>query len=209
MIKHAVCKKKPPGPHLGRARGQNPTLPKALVAWLVGLTLVTLGSVRPDEAAAARRHPPGHFGLEVGYLAPDFALPDLEGKVRRLSDFKGKVVLLNFWSTWCQPCRDEMPSMQRAFEQHNRHGLEIVAVSLNVEGKPVVEEFVQEFNLTFPVLLDPKKEAGRLYRIYALPTSFLVDPEGGIAYKLIGAREWDTEASWQLIQRILRGETGS
>jgi len=182
---------------------------QVFVAWLVGLTLVLLGSTRPDEAWAARMHPPGHFGLEVGYLAPDFALPDLQGKVRRLSDFKGKVVLLNFWSTWCKPCRDEMPSMQRAFEQHNRHGFEIVAVSLNVEGKPVVEEFMQEFNLRFTVLLDPKKEAGRLYRIYALPTSFLVDPEGGIAYKLIGAREWDTEASWQLIQKILGGETGS
>lgn len=209
MIKDPVQRRKTPVPYPGGGRGRTRVPSKVVVVWLAGLTLVTLGSFRPDEAQAARMHPPGHFGLEAGYLAPDFALPDLEGKVRRLSDFKGKVVLLNFWSTWCKPCRDEMPSMQRAFEQHNRHGFEIVAVSLNVEGKPVVEEFVQEFNLTFPVLLDPKKEAGRLYRVYALPTSFLVDPEGGIAYKLVGAREWDTEASWQLIQKILQGEAGS
>lgn len=209
MITDLVHKEKAMVLHLREARGRAPVSSKVFVAWLVGLTLVSLGSARPDEAQAAKKHPPWHTGLEVGYLAPDFALPDLGGKVRRLSDFKGKVVLLNFWSTWCQPCRDEMPSMQRAFERHNRHGFEIVAVSLNVEGKSAVEEFVKELNLTFPVLLDPKKEAGRLYRIYALPTSFLVDPEGGLAYKLIGVREWDTEASWQLIQKILQGEAGS
>lgn len=181
---------------------------KPFVRFLVGLMIVFVGG-HHAQALAAEKHPKGHIGLEVGYLAPDFALPDLEGKVRRLSDYRGKVVLLNFWSTWCKPCREEMPSMQRAFERHNRHGFEIVAVSLNVEGKPVVEEFVQEFDLTFTVLLDPKKRTGRLYRIYALPTSFLVDPEGGIAYKLIGTREWDTEASWQLIQGLFQGETGS
>lgn len=99
--------------------------------------------------------------------------------------------------------------MQRALERHNANGFEILAVSLNVEGKPVVEEFVKEYNLTFLVLLDPKKEAGRLYRVYALPTSYVIDKEGRIAYKLIGELDWDDLPAQQFIDGLLRGEEGT
>ncbi|MBI3988531.1 MAG: TlpA family protein disulfide reductase [candidate division NC10 bacterium] len=163
---------------------------------LVGLTAVF-------AARGHAEHKPSHVFLDVGRPAPDFTLPDLDGTTRKLSDYRGKVVLLNFWSTWCTPCRTEMPSMQRSFERHKGNGLEILAVSLNVEGKPPVEQFMKELKLTFKALLDPKKEVATIYRIYALPTSYVIDKQGKIAFKLIGEKDWDDPHSHELIQGLL------
>lgn len=168
---------------------------------LASVFLVT--SVAGFAGPGHAEHKPAHVFLDVGRPAPDFALPDLDGTLRRLSDYRGKVVLLNFWSTWCTPCRTEMPSMQRAFERHRRNGFEILAVSLNVEGKPPVTEFMKDLKLTFTTLLDPKKEVARLYRVYALPTSYVIDKQGKIAYKLIGEKDWDDAHSHELIQGLL------
>jgi len=165
----------------------------------VFLVTVVAGLATPGHA----EHKPAHVFLDVGHPAPDFTLPDLDGTPRKLSDYRGKVVLLNFWSTWCTPCRTEMPSMQRAFQRHKGNGFEILAVSLNVEGKPPVVEFVKELKLTFMILLDPKKEVARIYRVYALPTSYVIDKQGKIAYKLIGEKDWDDAHSHELIQGLL------
>jgi len=117
---------------------------KVVTAFLLGLisaTFITDGHTQPSpiQRGAGRV-----IGPQVGQFAPDFALPDLDGTLRRLSDYRGKVVLLNFWSTWCTPCREEMPSMERAYERLRKKGFEILALSLNVEGKAPVEAFMKE-----------------------------------------------------------------
>ncbi len=135
--------------------------------------------------------------------APDFTLPSLAGPSIRLADLRGKVVLLNFWSTWCLPCRTEMPSMQRAYARLRSREFEILAVSLNQETDATVRDFVQALQLTFPFLLDPTGDAGRLYRVHAIPISFLLDREGRIAHKAVGDLDWDGPKALALIEALL------
>jgi peroxiredoxin len=110
--------------------------------------------------------------LQEGIPAPDFSFPDLNGKKVGLSDYKGKVVLVNIWATWCPPCRDEMPSMQKLYERFKGEGFELLAVSIDETGRRAVVPFVQKLNLTFPVLLDPKGKIQGLYKITGVPESF-------------------------------------
>ncbi|MEJ9281263.1 TlpA disulfide reductase family protein [Ureibacillus thermosphaericus] len=121
-------------------------------------------------------------------FAPEFTLTDLSGADVKLSDFKGKIVILNFWATWCPPCREEMPAMQKFYEQNKENGIEIVAVNLtNIDnGVQAVESFVQDYGLTFPILLDKDGVVGNTYGILTLPTSYILDPKGGVIQKIIG-----------------------
>jgi len=152
--------------------------------------------------------------VEVGTTAPDFAARDLEGNPVRIADLRGHVVLLNIWATWCPPCLEEMPSMQRLHEEFGDRGLHIVAVSIDaplgrvdVGGRPGgnVEAFAQEMGLTFPLWLDPAGDIQRVYRTTGVPESFVIDRQGAIVKKVIGATEWDSEANRDLIARLLEG----
>ncbi|KGR75022.1 peroxiredoxin family protein [Ureibacillus manganicus] len=121
-------------------------------------------------------------------LAPEFALSDLNGKAVNLSDFKGKIVILNFWTTWCPPCIEEMPEMQRFYEKNKDHRIEIVAVNLTNfdNGQQAIESFVQDYGLTFPILLDKDGVVRRMYEILTIPTSFILDTEGRVFQKIVG-----------------------
>jgi len=101
--------------------------------------------------------------VEVGRTAPDFELTTLDGKTVRLSDFRGKGVLINFWASWCKPCRDEMPAIQRVYERHRDKGLEVLAVNI-AETEVTVDGFVRHLDLTFPILLDPKPGSDSVVR---------------------------------------------
>jgi peroxiredoxin len=101
--------------------------------------------------------------LELGLPAPDFTFPDLNGKVVSLSDYKGKVVFINIWATWCLPCREEMPSMQKLYDQFKGEAFEILAVSIDSAGRKAVAPFMRELNLTFPALLDTRGDIRSLY----------------------------------------------
>ncbi len=116
--------------------------------------------------------------------APGFELASLSGESIQLEDYRGKPVLLNFWATWCAPCRLEMPAFQSRFEKHASE-LAIVAVN-NAESPAEVQAFVDEFSLTFDILLDPEAEVQRLYRVRGYPTSLLIDAEGVIRVQHIG-----------------------
>src|SRR5690625_216665 len=123
-------------------------------------------------------------GLERGNLAPDFELPTLDGEQVFLSDYFGKPILLNFWASWCAPCRAEIPDMQKFYEDQD---VEVVAVNLTTSehSKDNVPEFVDEFGMTFPVLLDEQGPASTIYQIQPIPTTYLIDSEGiihNIAY---------------------------
>jgi cytochrome c biogenesis protein CcmG, thiol:disulfide interchange protein DsbE len=150
--------------------------------------------------------------VEVGTAAPNVKAADLAGRPVTLGELKGQVVLLNLWATWCPPCREEMPSMQRLHQELGDEGLRIVAVSVDAAagqtdpgGRPGgdVAEFVNELNLTFPVWHQPSGDAQRAYRTTGLPESFLIGKDGRIVKKVIGATEWDSPENVALIRRLL------
>jgi len=121
----------------------------------------------------------------VGAQAPDFALLDLEGELVRLTDLRGQPILINFWATWCGPCRLEMPIMQQRFEEFGDQGLIVLAVNFD-EPQSIVQAFNSEIGLTFPILLDPGAEVQRLYRMRGYPASFFVDQDGIIQAHHVG-----------------------
>lgn len=125
--------------------------------------------------------------VKEGYPAPDFELPTLEGETIKLSDYRGKKIILNFWASWCPPCKAEMPFMQSFYEK-NKDKVEIVAVNLtNIDnGRTAIKEFVEDYGLTFPIPLDEEGEIGQLYQAFSIPTSYIIDSNGIITKKVIG-----------------------
>ena len=137
--------------------------------------------------------------------ADDFALASLAGGTVKLSDYRGRVVFLNFWATWCPPCRSEMPSMERLYQKLRAKGLEIVAVDLQ-EPKDTVRRFAKDNGLTFTVLLDANGAVGGAWSAQSIPTTYLIDRTGGILARAIGAREWDSPDMVALFDAILAAE---
>ena len=127
-------------------------------------------------------------GVEIGKTAPDFELVTLKGESVKLSDYKGKKVILNFWATWCPPCKAEMPHMQKFYEENKENGIEILAVNLTDidSGKESIESFVKEYELTFEIPLDQEGVIGRQYQAFTIPTSYLIDTNGVISNKIVG-----------------------
>ncbi|MFC7441817.1 thiol-disulfide oxidoreductase ResA [Laceyella putida] len=140
---------------------------------------------------------PDDANLEVGEEAPNFEFQTLEGKKAELSDYRGKVVLLNFWATWCKPCRTEMPDMQGTYNKFKNREVEILAV--NIAEQPVtINGFVRSLGLTFPIGLDPQKEITKMYKVGPIPSSFFIDANG----KITGIYQGQMNAS-QIEQGIL------
>ena len=122
-------------------------------------------------------------------LAADFVLPDLTGQDVRLSAFRGKVVLLNFWASWCPPCRSEMPDLQQLFEKLNGSKFQMLAVSLDRDPQ-AARALIKEAGYTFPVLLSPGNKVAEGYGISAIPTTFIIDKQGRIVSRTVGAADW-------------------
>lgn len=136
--------------------------------------------------------------------APDFTLEDLDGVARKLSDYRGKVVLLNFWATWCPPCRREMPSMERAWLQVKDEDIVIVAVDVG-EDVDTVYTFLADYPVSFPLLLDEQAEVVRKYPVRGLPTSYVIDPDGRLIYQAVGGREWDDPQILDQLRELRQG----
>jgi peroxiredoxin len=137
--------------------------------------------------------------------APDFQLRTPDDRQIRLSDFKGKVVFLNFWATWCEPCREEMPSMERLHQAYKDRGLVVLAVSTDSQGANVVKPFVKQFKLTFEGGLDPKMAvATGAYQVWALPSTVIIDRKGKRVLFANGARAWDGKAAHTLFESLLQ-----
>lgn len=139
-----------------------------------------------DEQAIGGNNPGAEIpeSAAVGSAAPDFELQTLSGEKVRLSDLRGKIVLINFWATWCEPCKIEMPFFEKLY-QKNGSQLEILAVNFD-EPQQKVQQFAEEFGLSFPILLDPGAEVQNLYRVRGYPTTFIVDEEGMTSFHHIG-----------------------
>jgi DsbE subfamily thiol:disulfide oxidoreductase len=134
--------------------------------------------------------------------APDFTLPNPEGKKLSLKDFRGKLVFLNFWASWCVPCREEMPAMERLYQEFKGKGLEILAVNVK-DGRKDALAFVKELKLNYPVLLDPDGQVGLLYGAWGLPATYLIDEKGMVLARLWGPAEWYGPEARNLIKTIL------
>ena len=142
--------------------------------------------------------------LAVGKPAPDFSLSDLNDKPYRLSDFRGKVVFLNFWATWCKPCREEMPSMEILNKNFEKDGLVILAVSIDrVTTSKDIPPFVKGMNLTFPVLVDSWGKTDKPYKRMGVPETFIIDQNGIIREIVIGPRDWSRLDSLEVLTKLL------
>ena len=157
------------------------------------------GASAQDKLPVAGRH-----AVKLGELAPDFQLQDLDGRFVKLSDLRGKVVLLNFWATWCGPCRVEMPAMEELYRMFPRKGFEILAVSTDAEGASITRPFQKQNRLTFPILHDSDYRVGLTYGARSLPMTFMVDRQGVVRHQIFGARDWSAPEAQQLVQMLMK-----
>lgn len=140
-----------------------------------------------------------------GQSAPDFTLTDMQGAKVSLSGLRGKVVILNFWATWCPPCREEMPSMEKLHQQFNDQGLVILAVNVEKDAA-ALKNFLQQNGYSFPVLQDKKSEVQNLYKVFRFPESFIIDRNGQVVQKVIGAIDWTSGPVIKLIKFMLEAK---
>jgi peroxiredoxin len=170
-----------------------------LAAMFFWLTAMGPGSTSGDEK---RPYSPNEINKLDRQKAPDFTLKDLKGNPVTLSSLRGKVVLLNFWATWCPPCVAEMPQLNQLYKKMGPRGLEIVAVSTDSSiGYP--RDFVSKNNIAFRVLYDEDRSAVRLYKVFSMPTTFLLDKNGVIVEKFFGDYEWADPDIMKKIEHLL------
>jgi peroxiredoxin len=141
--------------------------------------------------------------LEVGAEAPAFELPAVGGGAPlTLASLRGRPVLLNFWATWCKPCEDEMPAMERLYRELHGQGFELVAVSVDA-GQQEVVEFRDRLGLSFPIVHDPDRRVSTRYQALRFPESWLIGPDGKLVARFIGPREWDAPEYAGRIRELL------
>ncbi len=141
--------------------------------------------------------------VRVGDAAPDFRLQALDGRSVGLSDLRGKVVMVHFWATWCPPCVDEIPSIDRLSRSFPGQDFEVLAVSVDEGGEGAVKPFLQRNRLALPVLLNPDRSVPGRYGTFKFPETYIVDRSGVVRYKIIGAENWDSPDAIQAIKGLL------
>jgi peroxiredoxin len=144
-----------------------------------------------------------NLGPQSGDPAPDFTLPDIHGSQHRLSDYRGKVVLLNFWAKWCKPCLAEMPSMESLKIQLKDEPFVILTVSIGKEDLESLKKFVEKERYSFTVLYSPDRSLQWRYRTGAIPTSFVIDKHGTVFSRITGAQKWDCADAIQHLRSAL------
>lgn len=159
---------------------------KKIVAVCLLVGMMTAVMVQAMEKEDSQRNI--SVGLDVGLKAPNFELENLHGEKVQLSDFKGKKVMINFWATWCPPCKAEMPDMQKFYEQY---GDQVTILAINIDPEYDVKGFVQQMNISFPILLDDQDKVSSAYKILTIPTTFIIDEKGIIQYKQLSAMSFD------------------
>ncbi len=169
---------------------------------VIPLLVLLISTIIVREAACLDTAP------QVGKLAPSFELPDVNGKKVTLSEYKGKVILINFWATWCVPCKAEMPSLNNLFLAFKNDGFIVLSISVDSSEKPV-QSFLKDKAISFPVLMDKEQEVYfDLYGVLGLPTSFLIDRDGIVREKIRGEREWDARDMKEKIGRFFTNKKG-
>jgi peroxiredoxin len=164
---------------------------------------IIVGLAGFDSLAAERQGAQTLPLLSPPMAAPDIALTGEDGKRYRLSDYRGQVVVVNFWATWCPPCRYEMPAMERAHQKLKDEKIVLLAVNVG-EDEETVFAFTGQYPVTFPLLLDRDGTVVKQYPVIGLPTTFVIDPRGNITHRAVGGREWDDEALLDQLRQLLK-----
>ena len=142
--------------------------------------------------------------VKEGENAPNFTLKNLDGKEISLNQFRGKHVLINFWATWCGPCKIEMPSLEALYERFKDRNFVLLAISNDMFGANIVKPFVKAHNINFPVLLDQRLKVSNAFGVVSLPTTFMIDPQGKIIGALFGAEDWATPSNILYFENLLQ-----
>jgi len=154
-------------------------------------------------AFAVLRQPSGP-SLRAGSVAPDFSLPVPGAADVTLTSLRGRVLFVNFWATWCAPCREEAPSLERLYQALRGEGFEVLGISIDAEqDAPAVEDFAREFGLTFPIPRDAHKHVYDAYQASGVPETFLVDRAGRVLERFVGPQNWDDPRYARAIRRTL------
>lgn len=169
------------------------------------LAIVLVAAVALSSPAASP--PAAKFTPLAPVAAPAIELKDTRGKLHRLADYRGKVVVVNFWATWCEPCRDEMPSLQRLrerFEQDKRRASSLVILAVNYhENAANIEKFLKAVQVEFPVLIDAFGEASSAWKPGVLPASFMIGRDGRTYYRVIGELDWSGPEAVSIVERLI------
>ena len=168
------------------------------IGWLPALAMLLTVTVTGHAEQALTT-------LPAGIPAPDFTLPDTEGNRHRLSDYRGRPVIINFWTTWCPPCREEIPSMNRAWHILKQEGIAMLAINMG-EDEDTIFVFNADYPADFPILMDQAGEVIADWPVKGLPTTYVVAPDGSLAYRAIGSREWDDEALLDRVRALAKGK---
>ncbi|HAX46930.1 MAG TPA: thiol-disulfide oxidoreductase ResA [Nitrospina sp.] len=142
--------------------------------------------------------------VEKSHLAQDFTLKNLDGEEVNLSQFRGKYLLINFWATWCGPCKIEMPSLETLYRRFKSDKFDMIGISNDMFGDRVVRPYVKASKLTFPMLLDQRMIVSHQYGVVSLPTTFLIDPQGKIIGVLQGAEDWSDPGTLLYFENLLK-----
>ena len=200
-------------PSRGRAQGRGRT---GLVVLLLG-GLLWLGPAAAKEPVSKGHPLPPPRPASINFLdamslglqpldgrrAWDFSLPGIDGKTVRLGDFRGKVVILSFWASWCPSCRMEMPTLEKIHERYKDRDLAVIAVSIDAGGEKSVLPLLKKLGLTFPVPLDPKQKVMDRYGVTLIPTAFIIGRNGEMIGKGIGPKDWDGENGRRILENLL------
>ena len=174
---------------------------RGLFPFICLVLLLIFGSIQ------LRAHEDPWKGLGVirssGLSPPDFTLSTLDGDAITLSDLKGRVVLINFWTTWCTPCREEMPSLERLYRHFKYKKFTLLAVDI-MEHPETVKTFTKKYDLTFPILLDKTGDVAQKYGANAIPTTYIIDKKGKAVGKAIGPRKWNGDHAKAIIEELLK-----
>lgn len=176
---------------------------KIFLFFLLGLILF-ISSISAETKTEDLFSKAGIQPTRAGMKAPNFSLEDLKGKKSQLRDYRGKVVFLNFWATWCGPCKEEMPSMEELWRQFKDKDFVFLAVSVDYAGAKAAKEFIEKHRYTFPVLVDPKSEVLDLFQVTRIPTTLVIDKKGMIIGKAVGPNDWKRPEVASVINLLLQ-----
>ncbi len=160
---------------------------------------------RMQNPTASQTETTAQGSTDVGKKAPKFTLRNLRGNLEGLDDYKDKVIVLNFWATWCAPCLEEMPAIEKLYRRYRSQGLTVLAVSLDKGDSLKVKKFVDTNNLTFPILLDSEGIAEKLYPSFTIPFTYVIDKNGRIAARVDGAKNWASNETFAALDILVKG----